>query len=214
MDNEQQGATSIDNATIGLDSRPTLRAARSGPDLVRGLVQKLRADYDGFRAAAVKSIDTVAGRVQLMGEQSMRIFTILGDIETRLETMKAILVRKDVCSEDEFETTWDEVKGLRVKAVGEPIEDGDFVRVTFTATDAAGAVVGQEVNFPVHLGAGHLVIESALVGKEVGTAAFDVVETYPAIFPFNPNLAGKTVTFAVEVGKVKSRIQEGKPGEH
>lgn len=200
-DSQKAGATA---------SVTPIKPAKGEPALLRGIVQKLKADFEDYKKAVQQSVNAVAGRATATGEQLMRTFTILGDIETRLETFKTLLIRKDVFTEAEHEATWDEVKGLRVKTSLELIAEGDFVRVSFKATTDDGTLVGEEVDFPTRVGGGHLVIEGALIGKQVGCEPFIHTEKYPNPFPFNPQLAGKTVTFAVSIGKVKTSLHKEK----
>ena len=188
-------------------NKPLMPKGQEG--LLRTVVQKLRADFEGFKHETVKSAQAVATRAVVIGEQVMRVFTILGDIEGQVEALKTVLIRKDVCSADEFEAAWDEIKGLRVKAAGEPITDGDFVRVDFKIV-SDGKVLSEETNYPMRIGAGHLLIEGALIGKLVGGEPFSVDHTYDKGHQ-NPDLAGKTVTFEVVLGRVKTSIKKEQP---
>ena len=75
--------------------------------------------------ALAKRVDQIGaatgGAMKLNGQ----ILTFLGDTETKFEAYKTLLIRNDVIeSEEDFETVWDEIKGLRVREGHETIEAG------------------------------------------------------------------------------------------
>ncbi len=147
-------------------------------------------------------------------QQTLQVFGFLGDIETRLEAFRALLTipkrwlsKKPVFENEEYDSMWDRIKGIRVRGSTEFIQKGDFCKISYKAVEN-GVVLADEKDFPCRVGAGALFIEDEIVGKSVGLKDHEFVKTYGKTYDPNPNLAGKTVTFVVTVDKVKTRIEE------
>lgn len=147
------------------------------------------------------------------GAMIKQILTFLGDVETKFETIKTILIRNDIIeTEEDFDTIWDEIKGLRVRNPSETIQKGDFVRVDFEIRKkATGELVGKERRFPLRLGSGQLVIEDKIIGKTVKDRMHSFEYTYGKDSEYMPN---ETVLFNVWVNKVKTKIGKEAKVEH
>jgi len=138
-----------------------------------------------------------------------QMLSLFGDIETRLECLRVLGIRAGTFSEGEYEAMWDDIKGLRVKGESEIIESGDFLTITFVALHGT-KVEMQGTKMPLRLGSSGLMIEEHLVGQKTGAkkVQFDIV--YPAKFKPRPDLAGKTLSFNVDIDKVKTKKKEAR----
>jgi len=154
---------------------------------------------------AVLEKEEMKRKVDFQHKEIIQIMCFLGDIETRLEALRFLGTSKGTYGQDEYESVWDKIKGLRVKEGHEVIAKGDFVRVSYVAT-VDDKVVHKETSFPLRVGAGVLTIEEEIEGLAVNTKAHSFVTTYPENFA-DKSLAGKAVTFLVDIDKVKTRIE-------
>jgi len=150
----------------------------------------------------------LASTHQAMG----KMFSFFGDNETKLETMRAILISSDICSVDDFEIMWDKIKGLVVKGEDVPINRGDFVRVSWKAYNVTeiGAVTGLVSscdNESLLIGKGHLNMDSHLLGKTVKDSPIIFTESFPEGFPIEV-MAGKKLNFTVTINKVKMKCKQ------
>jgi hypothetical protein len=133
-------------------------------------------------------------------------FSFLGDIETRIETFKRLCVGNNVFSDDQYEDTWDDIKGIRNKGPEEVIEPGDSLRITFKGVDPeTGEVRLEDENFPVRVGSGALFLEEHLLGRSVGEKSITFDHTYEDDYAAMPILSGKTLNFSVTISKVKAK---------
>jgi hypothetical protein len=147
-------------------------------------------------------------RLDTMRKEVIQILNLLGDIETRLEAFKVLLINKRIIKEKEYDSMLDDIRGLRVKTVEEPIEKEDIAWVDYECLEKE-VVVFSEKNFPVRVGSGAIIIEEDLMGKKSGES-ISIDKNYPANYSPNPQLAGKSVTFRIVIGKVKTRKGEQK----
>jgi len=153
-----------------------------------------------------RRLDQLSGTVNNSMNMNKQIISFLGDIETKLEAYKTILIRKDIMTEDDFDTVWDEIKGVRVRADHELIESGDFARIDFEIrAKNGGELLDKEKGFPIRLGSNTLVVEDKIIGTKVKERLRSFEHTYPKDAPSN---AGETVLFNVWVHKVKTKIVE------
>jgi len=153
-------------------------------------------------------------KIDFEHKQTMQIFSFLGDVETRLEAFRALLTipkrwlsKKPVFEDEEYDAMWDRIKGIRARTIGEFVQKGDFVRVSYEAS-LDGKVIAKEESFPLRVGSGVLFIEDEIIGKPVGLKGHSFAKTYPKDYGPNADLAGKTVTFVLSLDKVKTRTEE------
>lgn len=153
-------------------------------------------------------------KIDFEHQQTMQIFSFLGDIETRLEAFRALLTipkrwlsKKPVFENEEYDAMWDRIKGIRVRTIGEFVQKGDFVKISYEAYEGE-KLLHKEEGFPLRVGAGALFIEDEIIGKPVGLKGHSFIKTYPKDYAPNPNLAGKVVTFVLTLDKVKTRTEE------
>jgi len=156
-------------------------------------------------AALKVEVNDVRMKVNTTKDLMRNIFTFLGDIETRLEAFRTLGVRGGLFSPEEYDKVWDEIKGLRVKAPTEVIHAGDFVRMSFTASDKDGNELLNEEGVACVVGNKAFVFEDKVIGMRVGVGSFDFEHTYPKDFPLKPELADKTLAFNMTIDKVKTK---------
>ena len=157
----------------------------------------------------LKRIEALANQVNVATQRAagmnQQILSFLGDVETKFETVKRVLIGNGVIdSEDDFDAVWDEVKGLRVKGTSEIIEAGDSAKIDFEIRDKeSGKIISKEKDFPVRLGNSQLIIEEKILGSIVG----ERMKSFEYTYPKEANeMAGKTVLCNVWVNKVKTKI--------
>ena len=157
--------------------------------------------------ATALTVEDLNRKVDVQHREIMQIFSFLGDIETRLEAMRALAIRGGIFTEADYDRTWDEIKGLRVKGPDELMAKGDFATLNYRVTDDTdGKELAADKNFPVRLGLGALMFEDQMLGQPVGAWADHTFKhTYPDAYDPNPALSGKTVTFWVSVARVKCK---------
>jgi hypothetical protein len=133
-----------------------------------------------------------------------QIFSYMGDVETRLEAFRVLCIRAGTFTNEELDSTWDQIKGLRVRGPSEVIQQGDYLRITYKACDKKdNQILLAEKEMPLVVGYDHLKIEEYLIGKKVDTKDLKFDIDYPKDYPSNPRLSGKTLAFNVTIDKVK-----------
>lgn len=152
-----------------------------------------------------------------MQEHTMQVFTFLADTQAQIEALRVLLTtprrfsslkKMPVFQDEDFERTWDTIKEIRTRGPDEFIAKGDFVRISYEAYDGE-KLIHTEKDFGIRVGSNVMFIEDEIIGKPVNLKAHRFVKTYPEVHEPNPDLAGKTVTFVLNVDKVKTQTGDG-----
>lgn len=210
MQDKRVGATAVNSDVTTTEnekvSKSFGRKLRDNVEGLQGELENLKKQHNKFQGEVRMQIQDLVTKTQSTFDVMQRIFSFLGDIETRIEAFRTLGIKANSFTDEEYETTWDDIKGLRVRGPTEFIQQDDFVKITYYANDKeTGKKVMEGVDFPLRLGTNTLLIENQIVGKRVdaGVLKFDV--EYPKDFKSEPRLAGKTLSFEVTIGKVKCK---------
>jgi len=135
------------------------------------------------------------------------VVTYSKEVNLQVDAVVKLLSEKKVLTKEEHQKAFDSIRGLRVRGGLEKIEVGDTVWVSFVTTLPDKSEI-KEDNFPIRVGANAVAFEDALIGK-LPNSNFTTHVAFPKDY-FTKDVAGHTLVFKVEIGKVKTKIDQEK----
>ena len=162
--------------------------------LIRSRMSKAEVQIDGLETKAKASHDLI-----------QKVVMYSHGVDDKMNVLVEMLEEKGVLERGALESLLDTRRGLRTKEATELIEAGDVAWVTYKALIPGEPKPIGEVNLPVRVGAGAIVFDKELIGKNPHQTI-----SYSDEFKDkgHPQWLGKRVDFTINIGQVKTKIGE------